>query len=277
MSTHSTPAPDFPPEIQLNSPDGASAKISPYGAHVLSWIPAGGDEGLFLSPKAEFRSGAAIRGGVPVIFPQFAGMGNLPKHGFARNLLWEVARASADSATFWLSENADTHNLWPHRFLAEYKVQINASNLYMTLAITNIDVAPFTFTAALHTYLRVADVRRASVAGLSSLNFQDSANGGQELRENADSLTFPGEVDRIYSDALSPLQLVTEKQQILISAEGFPDAVLWNPGPEKCASLADMEPDGYLQFVCVEAAVIGQPVLLLPGQTWHGTQTLSAQ
>ncbi len=231
----------------------------------------------FSAPKPNFVLAPPFVAVCRLFFPQFAGMGNLPKHGFARNLLWEVARASADSATFWLSENADTHNLWPHRFLAEYKVQINASNLYMTLAITNIDVAPFTFTAALHTYLRVADVRRASVAGLSSLNFQDSANGGQELRENADSLTFPGEVDRIYSDALSPLQLVTEKQQILISAEGFPDAVLWNPGPEKCASLADMEPDGYLQFVCVEAAVIGQPVLLLPGQTWHGTQTLSAQ
>ena len=71
-------------------------KIYLHGAHVTSWVPAGGDERLFLSQKSEFRPGAAIRGGVPVIFPQFGGLGTLPKHGFARTLPWDLSSLGGD-------------------------------------------------------------------------------------------------------------------------------------------------------------------------------------
>ena len=276
MSTQLHPLPVFPPEVQLKSLDGASAKISPYGAHLLSWIPAGGEERLFLSPKAEFRPGAAIRGGVPVVFPQFASLGALPKHGFARTQLWEVARANHDSAVFWLSENETTRPFWPHRFLCEYVVRIGGNRLEMALSVTNIDITPFTFTAALHTYLRVDDVRQAAVTGLSALVYRDSANGEREVRETAERVTFPGEVDRIYLGAPASLQLIDEKRTLSISAVGFPDAVVWNPGAEKSAQLADLEPEGYLRFVCVEAAAIARPIQLAPGGIWRGTQILSA-
>jgi glucose-6-phosphate 1-epimerase len=280
MSTQTDLIPAFPPEIQLKSPDGASAKISPYGAHVLSWVPAGGEECLFLSPKAEYRAGAAIRGGVPVIFPRFAeskfeGMGTLPKHGFARTRQWDVASINAESAVFWLSENDQTRTLWPHRFLCEYIVRIGGNRLEMKLSVTNIDIKLFTFTAALHTYLNVNDVLKAGVVGLKGLVYEDSANGGKRVREESERVTFPGEVDRIYLGVPSTLQLVDEKRTLFISSEGFPDAVVWNPGPEKCAKLADMEPDGYLRFVCVEAAAVGSPIKLEPGEIWSGIQTLS--
>ena len=276
MSTQPDPSPVFPNDVQLKSPDGASARISPYGAHVLSWIRPNGDECMFLSPKAEFRLGAAIRGGAPIIFPQFSGMGDLPKHGFARTLPWEVARTDADSAVFWLSENETTRQLWPHRFLAEYTARIGGNRLEMTLSVTNIDISPFMFTAALHTYLRVNDVHQASVTGLRGLVYQDSANGGKESHEESDRVVFPGEVDRIYFQTPPLIQLIDENRTLSVSAEGFPDTVVWNPGAEKCAKLADMEPDGYLRFVCVEAAAIASPIVLVPGETWRGSQILSA-
>ncbi|MES2106056.1 MAG: D-hexose-6-phosphate mutarotase, partial [Pseudomonadota bacterium] len=65
-------------QLILRAQDGAQAGITAHGAHVCSWIPAAGKEQLFLSKTSEFRDGAAIRGGVPVIFPQFAGLGSLP-------------------------------------------------------------------------------------------------------------------------------------------------------------------------------------------------------
>lgn len=280
MSTQTDPTPAFPPDVQLKSPDGASAKISPYGAHVLSWVPAGGEECLFLSPKAEYRAGAAIRGGVPIIFPRFnetkfEGADNLPKHGFARTGQWDVASVSADSAVFWLSENDQTRTLWPHRFLCEYTVRVGGNRLEMKLSVTNIDIKPFIFTAALHTYLSVSDVRKAEVVGLKGLVYRDSANGGEEIREVSERVAFPGEIDRIYLGVPSTLQLVDEKRTLSVSSEGFPNAVVWNPGPEKCAKLADMEPDGYLRFVCVEAAAVGNPIELAPGEIWHGVQTFS--
>lgn len=276
MSTQPAPQPVFPLEVQLKSPGGASAKISPYGAHLLSWIPANGVERLFLSPKAEFRPGVAIRGGVPVIFPQFAGLGPLPKHGFARTQVWEVAHLTSSRAVFWLSESDSTRQVWPHRFLAEYTVRLEDTTLEMTLAVTNTDITPFQFTAALHTYLRVKDVRQAAVTGLSGLIYRDSANGEKESREISERVTFPDEVDRIYLQTPSSLQLVAENRTLSIFAEGFPEAVVWNPGPEKSAQLADLEPDGYLQFVCVEAASVAVPIRLAPGEIWRGTQKLSA-
>ncbi len=65
--------------IELIAPDGARAVLALHGAHVLSWIPAGGTEQLYLSPQSEFSLGQAIRGGVPVCFPQFATRGSLPR------------------------------------------------------------------------------------------------------------------------------------------------------------------------------------------------------
>ncbi|MCH5754687.1 hypothetical protein MMA59_22970, partial [Salmonella enterica] len=64
--------------IRLTAPDGATATMSLNGGHLLSWQPAGAPEQLYLSPRSEYASGKkAIRGGVPVIFPQFSDRGPL--------------------------------------------------------------------------------------------------------------------------------------------------------------------------------------------------------
>jgi glucose-6-phosphate 1-epimerase len=274
MSANASQDDFFANIIQLKSPDGGLVRISPYGAHVLSWVTADGDERLFLSKKAEYRMGAAIRGGVPVIFPQFSELGSLPKHGFARNQVWDVARVSADSAVLRLSDTETTRQLWPQRFAAEYTVHCAAGHLELTLAITNTDTVPFTFTAALHTYLRVKNAVEAGVLGLQGLIYRDSANAGRESHETSERVTFRGEVDRIYMDTPAALQLVDAGRNLSVRAAGFADAVIWNPGPEKCARLADMEADGYLQFVCMEAAAVARPVRLAPGTTWQGKQSL---
>ncbi len=52
--------------------------------------------------------------------------------------------------------------------------------------------------------------------------------------------------------------------------------MVWNPGAAKCATMADLEPEDYLRFVCVEAATVGAPVTLGPGERWQGSQTLVA-
>ncbi|MEG1980766.1 MAG: hypothetical protein RR060_08545, partial [Victivallaceae bacterium] len=44
----------------------ATAKISLYGAHILSFVPAEGREVLFMSSTAQLVPGKAIRGGIPV-------------------------------------------------------------------------------------------------------------------------------------------------------------------------------------------------------------------
>ena len=281
------------PTATLTAPDGARAEVALHGAHVLSWRPApepaGGDDGaerLFLSERSAWQEGVAIRGGVPVIFPQFADRGPLPKHGFARTQTWQLA--SADPApgpagdggarmTFRLVDSAETRALWPHPFAAELTVAVGGPTLELALTLANPGDAPFACTAALHTYLRVADVAAVELRGLAGVRFRDSAAGGEVRVEAQPVVTIRGEVDRVYLDAPARLELVEGgRPRLAIAASGFPDVVVWNPGPEKGGALADMEPGGFARMLCVEAAAVGTPIVVEPGGRWVGTQTLTA-
>jgi len=276
---HLTPGINQLPRLRLASGDGARAEIHAHGAHVTSWIPAGGDERLYLSGRARFEPGTAIRGGVPVIFPQFAGEGPLPKHGFARALPWTLAsvtRPAADRAcaAFRLENGAQTRTIWPQAFAAELRVTVGGAALEMVLEVENTGAGAFSFTAALHTYLRVDAIEAARLRGLRGLRYRDTARGGAEAFETQDELRVTGEVDRIYFDAPSALDLSEPSGGLRIESSGFHDAVVWNPGAERAAALADLDEEGWRHFLCVEAAVIGAPPRLEPGQRWRGTQKL---
>ncbi len=268
------------PRLTLSAPDGARAQVYLYGAHVASWVPAGAEERLFLSRTSAFRAGAPIRGGVPVVFPQFGMTGPLPLHGLVRLMPWEFvgAQAAGDSAvaTFRVHDTEDSRRLWAHPFLAELTVTIGGSQLAVTLAVTNNGAEPFTFTGAFHTYLAVADINATSVEGLAGVHYRDAAAGGAEADQAAPTVDFPGEVNRIYFNAPAELRLVEAGRTTRVRSAGFADAVVWNPGRVKIATMADLEPNDYQRFVCVEAACVGAPISLARGATWQGTQTLVA-
>ncbi len=268
--------------IQLTAPDGASATLSLYGGQVLSWKPAGAAEQLYLSARSEYVPGKAIRGGVPVCFPQFAERGPLPKHGFARTLPWELVSQEVGKddalAVLRLRDSDATRAVWPHAFELELSVRVSGRLLDIELACENTGDAPLQFTTALHTYLRVADLDAVSVEGLSGLRYFDSIKQAEALQRM--DLLLTGEkgvldLDRIYFGVKErPLLVAEERRQVLIKQQGFDDAVVWNPGPERCAKLADMPPEGWSEMLCVEAANIGRPIELQPGESWVGRQSL---
>lgn len=262
--------------IRLTHPSGSTADVYPYGAHVTSWVPAGGGEALFLSRAAKFQAGTSIRGGVPVIFPQFAAMGPLPKHGFARTEVWERMDESDSAATLRLRDNERTRALWPHAFLLELTVALEERRIAIRLAVTNTGDEPVSFTGALHTYLRVADAHRAGVQGLRAVAYRDKLRDGQTFVEEDAELRITGDIDRVYMSAPTQLRVRDDagNRAIAVRAEGFADAVVWNPGAELAAALPDMEAGEAREMLCVEAAQATDPVRLAPGQTWRGAQVL---
>ena len=177
------------PCIRLHS-DGASALVALHGAHVLSSIPADGRERLFLSERATFDGQAAIRGGIPLVFPQFAERGPLPKHGFARTTAWTFYGIDDDAALFELADDGTRFAGWPHPFRARLRLHLSATQLAVALEIDNTGDMPFAFTAALHTYLRVADIANVTLEGLQGCDYEDSANGGTLHREHNYEVTF---------------------------------------------------------------------------------------
>ena len=259
--------------------DGARAQIHAHGAQLISWHPAGeARDRLYLSRRAEFGAGTAIRGGVPVIFPQFAAEGPLPKHGFARSARWAPVedRDSDARAVLRLDPALATHPLWPYRYDSELIVELQARSLSIRLIVRNTGSDAFAFTSALHSYLAVDDIATATVHGLQGLRYRDSAGGGRHVEERAEALHFDGEVDRIYFDAPSVVELREPQRRLHIRSTGFRDCVVWNPGEAKAAALADLDAGGFRRFVCIEAAAIGTPVRLVPGAAWEGTQVLEA-
>ena len=272
------------PAVRLCAPDGATATITLHGAHVVSWKSRQGVEQLYLSPNTRFESGQAIRGGVPVVFPQFNTRGVLPRHGFARTCRWAMvedaaaadAKQGACSVTLALQSHKVIKALWPYAFGCALTVSLEDERLVMTLTVNNSGSEAFSFQAALHTYLAIGALESIGLSGLDGYDFEDcTAAGGNAVKPHTPLQPFEA-IDRIYFNAPGQLQLQSALGLVELQHSGFSDVVVWNPGGAAAACPPDLPKDGFRQFLCVEAARIGQPVLLAPQQAWSGTQAIRA-
>lgn len=274
------------PAVQLALADGSRAIVLLHGAHVVSWQVPGLGEQLYLSPTAVLADGKAIRGGVPVIFPQFEQRGpdhSLPRHGFARTRAWQLEghRLAADAAlaTLVLHDDEQTRALWPHAFTVELTVSLSAQRLDLELYVSHTGSegdAPWPFSAALHTYLAVSALGDVRLQGLDGCHVIDSVAQAEYIEDHPEK-RFSGEIDRIYTQAPRALLLRDGPRRLGIQSDTFEDVVLWNPGPDKCEALADMPDDDWARMLCVEAAQIMSPPLLAPGDSWTGRQALVLQ
>ena len=266
------------PALQVRTADGAEATISLFGGQVLHWQPAGGRPWLYLSERAAFDGTTAIRGGVPVCFPQFAAQGALPRHGLVRTRPWRlIDQREIDKQvmlTLGIDSDDDTLALWPHLFALELTINIGGGRLDMELEVTNTGSDPFAFSAALHTYLRVGEVELAELHGLKGVRYSDACDGGTIKTERMDVLRVDDPVDRIYHDARRPLLLDDSGRRLQIEKENFPDVVVWNPWEAGAAALTDLPVRDFRRMLCVEAAAATEPIMLAADAQWWGRQSL---
>lgn len=270
------------PALQLGLPSGDLAVVALQGAQVLSWVPAGGHERLYLSPRAVFDGHSAIRGGTPVCFPQFNQRGPLAKHGFVRNLPWQWDAAatpeeraeSGVSASLVLRDSAQTRAWWPHGFAARLTVTLTEGGLRIGLGAQNTGDSAWDFTMALHSYLAIPDIAQTRLDGLDGCARWDAVADVRDTQHGA--VTFDGEYDSVFTAPGPALQLHSGGARPLRIEQSATcgNTVVWNPGAVLCARLADMPEDGFRHMLCVEAAAIDQPVTLAPGAQWAGWQQL---
>lgn len=294
-----------PAILMCSSDNTTSCKIKLYGATIVSWLVAG-EEKLFVSEKAILDGSKAIRGGIPLVFPQFGQPdSSMPQHGFARNKTWKLinSRTSADccEVDLLLNDDESTTNLWPHKFNLIYTVKLSANELSTGLEIVNPSDTEFACQALLHTYLKISNIHDILCAGFAGFDFIDKMNNNAQSIETDNSIAIDREVDRIYcskpnSDIVVSIKNHSSKEMFKIESyatsaklmDGLnhsdnlskvdgsekrlsTDVVLWNAWIEKAKSLADMNDDGYLYYVCVEPGLVVVPQLVPP----HSTLTLS--
>lgn len=258
-------------------PQGDSLLVAEHGGQVLQW-QAAGHERLFLSPCSRFDGVSAIRGGVPVCWPQFNQRGPLPKHGFARISQWQLLsfQGSVHQAELVLSlhDSAVTCAYWPHTFEVRLTLLLQPSQLRMTLSIHNTGVNALSFTGALHTYLAVQDVAQVTLTGLYGQAEWDALRDTHQLA--AAIQTFDAEFDRVYAGSSGPLCLRDGVRALhIVHSFSWANVVVWNPGLNNCVTLPDMPADGYRHMLCVEAAQVFESIQVAPDARWQGWQQLT--
>jgi glucose-6-phosphate 1-epimerase len=239
------------------------------------------------------KDGQPIRGGIPLAFPQFAGDGPLPNHGFARTSLWTCVEQELGRVVLSLEASAATKLLWPYDFNAWLTVQFDAQTLTTRLRITNTDAQTISFQALQHTYHRLTQPLNDNVQllGLQEQFYLDKTQdkARKELIEPA--LLITKETDAIFPKVASPNNTahVTLKQlshntvvtfgATKTSAEGqlLPqpcDMVVWNPWIAKAKAMADFGDDEYVEMVCIEPGCVVDKVELMAGEQFELMQDI---
>ncbi|KAI8473961.1 MAG: galactose mutarotase-like protein [Monoraphidium minutum] len=264
-------------KVVLKTDKGASAEVYLHGAHISSFKTASGKDVVWVSKEAVFKPPKAIRGGVPVCFPQFGQLGPLGQHGFARNTAFDVVDGSESSVTLLLKATGEEDARFPHAFDLRVKVALEDERLTQELEATNTGSDAMDFTCALHTYFGVSAIDKVRVEGLDGVGYTDSLQGGKALTQDG-PVAFAEEVDRIYLKTPDSIKIIDEGAGscVEITKSGFPDAVVWNPWVDKSKAMGDFGDEEYQVMLCIEPAVAGSgAVKLEPGKTWSGAQTLA--
>lgn len=269
--------------------DDADSTIVAYdfGAHLASWEVDGAPI-VWCSPTAKLDGFASIRGGVPICFPWFAQgpQGDLsPTHGPVRITPWRPCEPAGGELLAWQLSSTELAGApgaehLPGPFELRYAVSLTPAAtplLHVALDITNPAQEALTVEAALHTYLAVADVRTLRIRGLEGADYFDKVLRTRRTQEG--DLVPTGETDRVY-DRSAEVVVVDPGhcRELVLEPTGATQTVVWNPGEEKGSALADVGPEHWHRFVCVETAASAEHALRIgPGESRTIGCTISAR
>lgn len=228
----------------------AGLQLLPWGGQLLrADLPDG--PLLYASPWPA-APGAAVRGGIPVIFPQFAAQGPLAKHGFARNLPWRVTASSPAQVVAELGVMAGSRDDWPHaadlRLVTSLRREAGRDCFEQVIEVHNAGGETWAFTGGLHPYWAVSDLSRVVVEGLPLSGIGSSV------------------IDAWYPGG-EPLCLRDGHRRVHLSQQGFEGWQAWTPGPAH--ALTDLPMDDWRRFLCLEPMLM-TPRALRPGERWQG-------
>lgn len=268
------------PALLIDTPFSTAA-LSLHGGQLLSFVPRGFDDLLWLSPVSK-RAPDAIRGGVPVCWPYFGRQGQadaVAQHGHARNTSWTLLEAKRGGEEETIIELAlPERDGLPLRLTQTLRI---GRGWQQSLVTRNTGGQQIGFTQALHSYFRVGDASRVQVTGLDGLDYTDRYDGREHVQSGDWDLhdpRDPGRSDRTYHRAGRSFSLSDPglRRRIELRTQGSQSLVVWNPGEQGIGAISDAPADGWRHFVCLEAANAGQDVIeLAPGATHALQQTVS--
>jgi D-hexose-6-phosphate mutarotase len=255
------------PMLKIESAS-STAEIYLHGAHVTHFQRHDEPPLLWISRESKFEPGKPIRGGIPVILPWFGPRENAPAHGFARIKEWELVEIATLKGGM-----LSIHLRLPYceemesfgAFTADYLVTIG-DELDLELILSNPSrERELAIEECLHTYFAIGDISEISVSGLKRAKYLDKVGGSVEKTETNDFITFASEVDRVYMDTATPVEILDRKlrRKIRVEKEDSVSTVVWNPWIAKAKAMPDFGDEEYREMVCVESGNVGKNHLAL--------------
>ncbi|KAL2904579.1 putative glucose-6-phosphate 1-epimerase, partial [Bienertia sinuspersici] len=293
------------PRVMLSEPMGSTAEVLLYGGQVVSWKNDRREELLFMSSKAICKPPKAVRGGIPICFPQFGNFGSLERHGIARNRMWSLDKTPAplspatnqSTVDLILRSSEDELKIWSQSFELRLRISLSPGKLTLIPRVRNTDSKSFSFMFALRNYLSISDIRikktvdisllkgymihslcsEVRIEGLETLDYLDNSINRERYTEQADAITFDGEVDRVYLKTPSKIAVIDheKKRTFVLRKDGMPDAAVWNPWDKKTKAIPDLGDEDYKSMLCVDSAAVESQIVLKPSEEWKGYQEIS--
>lgn len=238
------------------------------GAQVLQANTPQGLPLLYLSPLSVL--GQPARGGVPLLFPQFAQFGPGRKHGFARHQIWTLEREEPLSLSYCLEVQPDQFDGWPHAARLRLKASLDGEALNLQLQVENSGSTAFEWGGGLHPYWAVSSLEGCELLGLETTPGLDNLSG-QPLPPQDQPWCFGPEGMEYLFEGLPSLQLRTPTHTLHLQGSGFTQWMVWNPGLEGAKGLTDLPDHEALQFICIEPVCARPMQCLTPGARFEGT------
>jgi glucose-6-phosphate 1-epimerase len=243
------------------------------GAQVLHAALGSGLELLYLSPLVDVYPDNPIRGGIPLMFPQFGDSGPLRKHGFVRDLQWNLIAETQDAGgknlSYVLDIKATDFPEWPFDAALKFDVRLSLQMLSIGLSVQNTGAQAFTFTGGFHPYFAISSRKDIMVNGLEGLPFKDSFPGDNAYELNSDAL-----VERQYMGN-AEIRFYNGSNWLKITASGFDSWMVWNPGRAGSTRISDLPDEDWDRFICIEPIILAEPKTLSPGDAFNGEMVVS--
>lgn len=175
---------------------GSRAEVVPERGALVSRFIVEGEPILFLDESTLVDPTRSVRGGIPVLFPAPGVLpgGTYPvegreypmrRHGFARDLPWEVRTQEASRVVLALGHSEQTLREFPWRFEALLAVTLVGTALHLSFTAENRDSRPMPLHFGYHPYFFVPHANKASAT------VETDASRAWDNRQGA-TVTFSG-------------------------------------------------------------------------------------
>ena len=274
----------------------AQATVFLQGAQLTHFQPKGGKAIIWNSELNDYRSGVAIRGGIPLCWPWFGALAknpppvleslstidadSAPAHGFVRDRDWQLDAINVDDPEktqllFTLSVNREDYPGWPYACELSLRIEIG-QRLRLTLSTLNNSERAIAISAALHSYFAVDDITLAGVTGFENSDYLDCLAAEWPIKQQTGAIGIDCEVDRIYTSSPQPIGLNRGSDCVFLYSKGSNSTVVWNPWIEKARRLSHFDDEAYKKMLCIETAQLSpDAIALASGQTHELQLTIS--